>query len=556
MSHKYSYVQLSVDMLQTVSLPFFHYNNYSNKSSLDSLSRAAELAVITGFSEASRRRKSLILGEERLNYIAPFSYLIYAYPWRGMSLLMKPFKSSGADLKLGEVTDLHDFCTRLKWASGNRRRYARFLVNNERLLETTHKSEIVDLGEFIPDCETASLIVAESRPAVGFPLGGMLPYPLNSEEAKRRAERFDEVWCSVRLDLTNLANTTSMLKQQLDLQHDSIKVEMSLIEEKAKREADKATPSIHRASKKLERKLGSETRLLERDYQKDLTTFSKTTRKLEIELKHRRHQETKFKLEKEKREKQGDKFGKDFWARELRACRRKIVMIEKRLGQDGEKANHLRSQLVTNLENLKASYAEKISFERQAVSRIEKQRDRNVDTLKGEMLQLEKYTTKIMDDASKLIDLKQQEMRRLGDFVVPWRIKEPVAISVPFYLARYSSRAETRYSIIPPVKVEIDSSRLNRAAFRLVGHEGRMTDILKPLDTTLSDMIVNDVSTNLTGDVLFALKADEQATQLNLLSSARFQQSIKKGLEEIVRMRLLSQGEASKIEEQKTHWQM
>ncbi len=547
-------------MLKTVSLPFFNYNNnYSNDNgnnlSFDILSRAAELAVIASFSEAGRRRKSLILGaEERLNYISPFSYLIYAYPWRGMALLMKPFKSSGVGLKLGAVTDFHDFIFRLKWASGNRRRYARFLVDNERLL-TTPKSEVVDLGGFIPDCETASLIVAEARPVVGFH-GGMLPYSLDSEAAKRRATRFDEVWCSVRLDLDNLSNASSMLKQQLDLQRDSIKVEMSLIEEKAKREADKATPSIHRASKKLERKLGSETRLLERGYRKDLTAFSKTTRKLEIDIKHHRQQETKFKLEKEKREKQGDKFGKDFWARELRACRRKIAVIEKRLSRDGENANHLRSQLVKNLEDLKAGYAEKIRFERQAVDRIEKQRDQSINALKEEMLQLEKCTTKITDDASKLIDMKQQEMRRLGDFVVPWKIREPVAISVPFYLARYSSRAETRYSIIPPVKVETDSSRLNRAAFRLVGLEGRMTDIFKPLDTTLSDMIVNDVSTNLTADVLFALKADEEATRLSLLSSARFQQTVKKGLDEIVEMRLLSQSEASKIKERKTHWRM
>ena len=58
-------------MLKTVSLPFFNYNNnYSNDSgnnlSLDILSRAAELAVITGFSEAGRRRKSLILGAAEL----------------------------------------------------------------------------------------------------------------------------------------------------------------------------------------------------------------------------------------------------------------------------------------------------------------------------------------------------------------------------------------------------------------------------------------------------------------------------------------------------------
>ena len=168
---------------------------------------------------------------------------------------------------------------------------------------------------------------------------------------------------------------------------------------------------------------------------------------------------------------------------------------------------------------------------------------------------LEKYTTKITDNASKLVELKQQEMRRLGDFVVPWKIKEPVAISIPFYLTRYSSRAETRYSIIPPVKVETDSSRLNRAAFRLVGLEGRMTAILKPLDTTLSDMIVNDMSGNL-ADVLFALKADEEATRLNLFFSARFQQMVKKGLDEIVEKKLLSRNEASRIEEQKMHWRI
>lgn len=367
--------------------------------------------------------------------------------------------------------------------------------------------------------------------------------------------RFDEVWRSVGLDLENLSNISSMLKQQLDMQNECVKVEINLIEEKAKREAERATPSIHRASKKLERKLGSETQLLERGYRKDFSAYSKTTRKLESELKHRRQQETRFKLEKEKREKQGDKFGKAFWAREIRACRRKIAIIEKRLSQEGEKANYLRSQLVKNIEEIRAGYAEKISFERQAINRIEKQCNQSIDVLKEEMQLLEKYTTKITDNASKLVELKQQEMRRLGDFVVPWKIKEPVAISIPFYLTRYSSRAETRYSIIPPVKVETDSSRLNRAAFRLVGLEGRMTAILKPLDTTLSDMIVNDMSGNL-ADVLFALKADEEATRLNLFFSARFQQMVKKGLDEIVEKKLLSRNEASRIEEQKMHWRI
>ncbi len=546
-------------MLKTVSIPYFHYNNNnnsgnSNKIISDCLSRAAELAVITGFSEAGRRRKNLILGEdEQLNYIAPFSYIIYAYPWRGMALLIKPFKSR-VDLKLDVITDFHSFSNRLQWASGNRRRYTRFLADTEHLLQDTTKGEVVELGEFIPDGKATSLITSEAKPVMGFPFGGMLPYPLDSEEAKRHAARFDEIWCSIRLDMDNLSNVSSALKGQLTRQGDSVKVEMSIIEDKAKREADKVAHSIHRSLKKLERKHTSEARLMERGYQKDLNAFSQATRKLETELKQRRQQEIRFELEKKKREDRGDKFGKEFWTRELRACRRKITTIEKQLSQHGEKVNQLKSHLVKNLEDLKAGYAEKISFERQTINRIEKQRDQNVRALNEEILRLEKYTTKIIEEVNKQVDLKQQEIQRLGDFVIPWKIKGLIAISVPFYLVRYSSRVETRYNIIPPVKVETDPSMLSRAALRLVGLEGKMTAMIKPIDAALSDMIINDISTNLTADVLFTFKANEEAARLSLLSSTRFQQTLKKGLDEMVERKLLSQNEASRIEEQRIHW--
>lgn len=101
------------------------------------------------------------------------------------------------------------------------------------------------------------------------------------------------------------------------------------------------------------------------------------------------------------------------------------------------------------------------------------------------------------EDMTKQVERKQLEMQRLGDFVIPWKIKEPVKICIPFYLARYSSRSEVRYNIVPPVRIETDPSGLSRATRRLTGLEARMTSMLKPLDISLSNMIIDDISSSL-----------------------------------------------------------
>ncbi|MFQ6135133.1 MAG: hypothetical protein ACE5KU_04900, partial [Nitrososphaerales archaeon] len=367
-------------------------------------------------------------------------------------------------------------------------------------------------------------------------------------------KRFEELWSKMQIDLDNLSAVTEVLDRELDKHTSKIEVELNLVEESAEKEIEKAMPSIKKVVKNLERERDTAIRQIAKSRRRELSALSRAKTKLENELRRRRQQEARFEREKERKKSRGDRHGARFWGKELTECRREIYRLESGFRRCEKKIEKLRSQLAEEVGEIKKRYAEDIRIERQKIVEIENRRDRDIKALKEEITRLEEYTAKITRDIAKQAESKKLEMEALEDIAIPMKIEEPMVIYIPFYLTRYSSRNEVRYEVISPVKVDTGRTALSAVKRRLVGLEGRLSDMLKPFSRDLSNLIGGDITTRLSADAAFAAKVDEEAAKLNILSREGFSEMLEEGFRELVERGLLSRSEATKIKSQRGYW--
>ncbi len=539
--------------LKAVALPYFHYSS----TAPEYLSQEAESAAIIGFSETGRRRKGFLSGvEEQLKCVAMLRYPVYAYQWRNGTLLLKPFSSAGTGLKYGVTLDFHRFLGEVRRTSSDRSEYTEFLAENIKLFAKYSKVRTIDFGEFISNNKLASELLGEAKKqrVMEKVAEGLIPVSVDEEKRKQSVERFEELWRNMQIDLDNLSSVTKILDRELDKHTSKIEVELNLVEESADKEIEENMPSIRKVVKKLERERDTAIRQIEKSRRRELSALSRTKTKLENELRRRRQQEARFEREKERKKSRGDTHGARFWGKELTKCRREISGLESDLRRCEKKMEKLMSQFATEVGEIKNRYAEDIRFERQKITDIENRRDQDIKALKESIARLAEYTAKITRDIAKQAENKKLEIETLEDVAAPIKIEGPLAIYLPIYLTRYTSKNEVRYEVISPVKVDISKTTLSAVKRRLVGLDGRLSDMLKPFSKELSNLIGGDITSRLSSDAAFAANVDKESAKLNILTNERFSDILDEGFRELVERGLLSRSETSKIKRQRGHW--
>jgi hypothetical protein len=517
------------------------------------MKREASIAALLGLLESGRHRRRFVsVEEETLSSVALFSYPIYIHPWRGSAIFITPDHSMKTRLTYGATVDFHEFIGEIRRASTDRGDFTLFLTRSANVFEEFQKIETFDLGGLIQYSPISSLLIDLGKTASINPISerGVLPYSLDQLGTEHLAGSFNKMWSDIQVELDNISAVSSLLKRELERQTEKIEIEVQFIEKAAESEIAAMMPSIHQAVKKLEKSRNSELRRIEQAHRKDASTLSQAYRKLETELRHRRRQVARFEREGEKRKKRGDKYGARFWEKEKKNCLHEVSRLEKQMIKNSEEAVQLKSRLAKRLEDVQSSLEEKIRVEQQIMIIAKQQRDERVRQSKTDLLLIERLTGMITESLAKQAEQKRLELERLQNYVVPWNVDESITLSIPFYLAIYSSGRKPRYRVIPPMKIETERSGLRVATRRLIGIDNKLAGLLTPFDQRLSDLITDSLSKLLSTDAIFASEASRIAGRLNILSSDDFKRIVDDGFEELVGEGLLNRIEASKIREQ------
>jgi len=370
---------------------------------------------------------------------------------------------------------------------------------------------------------------------------------LEEEKTEIILDRFDDIQKKVQTDLDNLEFVADVINSELDRHILKNDIEINMIEEQADIKISEVLPSIKRHNREIEKEKISAIRQFEKISKKKLSDLSRSKNKVENELRRHRQQEARFNREKQKKKDKQDKYGEQFWSKELAKCKKEIVKLETSFKRCEDDINKQRVKSSEHIDRIRNLYLEKMNIERQKIIKIENRRDTIIRTLKTNQRRLDELTDKITNDMVKQIEMKKLEIEKIEDHLISWKIDDNMMIFAPFYLTRYSSEKEVRYDVIVPQQVNIEKNTISNVGRKLVGLENNLADNLKPFSIDLSEMVIQDILEKLSKNVKFSSEVDEEACNMNIFELEGFSNMMLDGLDELVGKDLLNRNEATKI---------
>jgi|TARA_B100000315_G_scaffold162774_1_gene151179 hypothetical protein len=530
------------------SILISHFN-YSLKSQLH-LSKNAELAAIIGLALSRRKKKGFLRNtEEKIKYVARFEYPFYIYKRHEKVIILSPSLLSENILNIISTIDTHKFLGEIHRTSKSKRHYIEFLTENINLFEKNRKINQISLDGIMINNGLSSFLIKEAKKekVVEKTINKNKIFLLEEEKTEIILDRFDDIRKKVQTDLDNLEFVADVIDGELDRHILKNDIEINMIEEQADIKIVEVLPSIKRHNREIEKEKISAIRQFEKISKKKISDLSRLKNKTENELRRHRQQEARFNREKQKKKDKQDKYGEQFWSKELAKCKKEIVKLETSFKRCEDDINKQRVKSSEHIDRIKNLYLEKMNTERQKIIKIENRRDTIIRTLKTNQRRLDELTDKITNDMVKQIEMKKLEIEKIEDHLISWKIDDNMMIFAPFYLTRYFSEKEVRYDVIVPQQVNIEKNTISNVGRKLVGLENNLADNLKPFSIDLSEMVTQDILEKLSKNVKFSSEVDEEACNMNIFELEGFSNMMLDGLDELVGKDLLNRNEATKI---------
>ncbi|HJN57643.1 MAG TPA: hypothetical protein QGF52_01335 [Nitrososphaerales archaeon] len=523
--------------------------NYSLKSQLH-LSKNAELAAIIGLALSRRKKKGFLRNtEEKIKYVSRFEYPFYIYKRHEKVIILSPSLLGENILNIISTIDTHKFLGEIHRTSKSKRHYIEFLTENINLFEKNRKINQISLDGIMINNDLSSFLIKEAKKekVVEKTINKNKIFLLEEEKTEIILDRFDDIQKKVQTDLDNLEFVADVINSELDRHILKNDIEINMIEEQADIKISEVLPSIKRHNREIEKEKISAIRQFEKISKKKLSDLSRLKNKVENELRRHRQQEARFNREKQKKKDKQDKYGEQFWSKELAKCKKEIVKLETSFKRCEDDINKQRVKSSEHIDRIRNLYLEKMNIERQKIIKIENRRDTIIRTLKTNQRRLDELTDKITNDMVKQIEMKKLEIEKIEDHLISWKIDDNMVIFAPFYLTRYSSEKEVRYDVIVPQQVNIEKNTISNVGRKLVGLENNLADNLKPFSIDLSEMVIQDILEKLSKNVKFSSEVDEEACNMNIFELEGFSNMMLDGLDELVGKDLLNRNEATKI---------
>tara|TARA_B100002003_G_scaffold150547_1_gene139564 strand:- start:1671 stop:3290 length:1620 start_codon:yes stop_codon:yes gene_type:complete len=530
------------------SILISHFN-YSLKSQLH-LSKNAELAAIIGLALSRRKKKGFLRNtEEKIKYVARFEYPFYIYKRHEKVIILSPSLLGENILNIISTIDTHKFLGEIHRTSKSKRHYIEFLTENINLFEKNRKINQISLDGIMINNGLSSFLIKEAKKekVVEKTINKNKIFLLEEEKTEIILDRFDDIRKKVQTDLDNLEFVADVIDGELDRHILKNDIEINMIEEQADIKISEVLPSIKRHNREIKKEKISAIRQFEKISKKKISDLSRLKNKTENELRRHRQQEARFNREKQKKKDKQDKYGEQFWSKELAKCKKEIVKLETSFKRCEGDINKQRVKSSEHIDRIKNLYLEKMNIERQKIIKIENRRDTIIRTLKTNQRRLDELTDKITNDMVKQIEMKKLEIEKIEDHLISWKIDDNMMIFAPFYLTRYSSEKEVRYDVIVPQQVNIEKNTISNVGRKLVGLENNLADNLKPFSIDLSEMVTQDILEKLSKNVKFSSEVDEEACNMNIFELEEFSNMMLDGLDELVGKDLLNRNEATKI---------
>jgi len=496
----------------------------------------AERAAVFCLAELSRDKGGGFFKKrppEKLVFIAEVYYPFWVAPLGRLTLLLDGLNATSHTINYSVLPDLKVFKDKMDIRSETRQAYVTFLSTNLNYFKVSDREETKVIDGLMTDTDF---------------LKEFMPY-LN-EATTTETPVVDSVLIS---PATDEAAVLAMTKELEDLQSKFIgevkelneiiklldlktKEFLEMLRKEAKETEQRFSKSIEEAKVALENK----TSQINREYtgkitetssrfeqetlasQKEIIALEKTQEQLAAEIEHCEAEIKTATINK-------DDVTEQKWKEKRSALKKELSEILKRTKVVAEKIKKIDENKKHAIFQLKSENDAKIKEASKDLMAVEASRDAEISIFQSEMEKLEELTTNIIKQIDQLAKMREATIAEFENLGVQQKKANSSLVHMPFYLIRYQSGPNRRYTFFAPSLV---GSVGVGAKLRSAIGKTKISQLFQPRSKKIVSLL-NKFAVLLEEDIAFGSEINEACHKANLLSAENLRQSIETGLNKL-----------------------
>jgi len=470
---------------------------------------------------------------EKLVFIAEVYYPFWVAPFGRLTLLLDGLNATSHTINYSVLPDLKVFKDKMDIRSETRQAYVTFLSTNLNYFKGSDREETKVIDGLMTDTDF---------------LKEFMPY-LN-EATTTETPVVDSVLIS---PATDEAAVLAMTKELEDLQSKFIgevkelneiiklldlktKEFLEMLRKEAKETEQRFSKSIEEAKVALENK----TSQINREYtgkitetssrfeqetlasQKEIIALEKTQEQLAAEIEHCEAEIKTATINK-------DDVTEQKWKEKRSALKKELSEILKRTKVVAEKIKKIDENKKHAIFQLKSENDAKIKEASKDLMAVEASRDAEISIFQSEMEKLEELTTNIIKQIDQLAKMREATIAEFENLGVQQKKANSSLVHMPFYLIRYQSGPNRRYTFFAPSLV---GSVGVGAKLRSAIGKTKISQLFQPRSKKIVSLL-NKFAVLLEEDIAFGSEINEACHKANLLSAENLRQSIETGLNKL-----------------------
>ncbi|MDI6691607.1 MAG: hypothetical protein QME50_07090, partial [Candidatus Bathyarchaeota archaeon] len=423
---------------QKLILPF----SIPSENRTEPFSNEMEKGAIYCFAQLERERGGgLILKkpEEKLVFLAEFSYPLWLLQWDELSLIFDGLKTKAHTLTYRIVPDIKNFMENVQRSSKSIETYMSFLSDSLNYFQISGSEKTMTIDALITEpsfLNEFSLYLSEATAIEASPSEMVFLPPVIDETLILSAvQELENLKSQFKEDVTLLYNSMKLLNKTTRSFTKTIRGKMRTIKEEFNNEIEKQKGVIMPKVERINEEYDELITQLTRNFEKQLLPLQKEKVKYE-KLK----EQTLTKIERCKMEAKTcaankDRVGERKWKEKEAESKKEFSEIEVKIEELEGKIKEIEDNKSAETFRLRSECEAKVKEAQKELLELEASRDAKIQLYTQEMERLEKQTSAIIEQINKMAKMRETDpsnFEMLG--IKQTRVKNAL-IYIPFYLA-------------------------------------------------------------------------------------------------------------------------
>ena len=480
---------------------------------------------------------------EKLLFITEVYYPFWVVPFGNYTLLLDGLNLTSHSIPYSVLPDFRVFGKELEIRAKTRQAYATFLSNNLNFFKVSESEETKVIDGLIADSEFLNEFtpyLAEALPTKTPVVDSVIITPAKGKtEIISMTKELQKLQSNFLGDLTELNELIKLLNLKTNNFLEMLRKKVAETEEKYSKPIKKAKVALEkltaRINKRYTKRITKASNQFEKKAvaaQKKFITLEKTKAHLTSEIEHCEAEIKTAEINK-------NDVAEQKWKEKRSELKEKLPEVSKEIRELSERINGIEESRKQTIFQLESENDAEIKGASKDLLAIESSRDAELNVFQKEMEKLEEWADTIIKQIDQLAKLREATNAEFDSLGVQGKKDKPSLIYMPFYLVRYQSKENVRYTFFSP---SVISSLGVVTKLKSAIGKAKISQLFEPRSKKIIS-ILNKFAILLNEDVAFCRQINEACRKANLLELENLRQSVIAGLGQLRKAEWLSEQE-------------